>query len=269
MVSASFAFYIDNVDPSAPTGLSATTLPHSIVLTWNAASDAGSGVKLYNIYRNDTKIGSVLHPTTTFTDTGLMEEATFQYIVGAVDFAGNEKNSTAITVEFVPGVVTEWNITLSEGWNLISLPLIPENSSIEAVLSGIMEHVDSVWAYDAETGKWLMYDPDTPEVSNLDKMVDGVGYWIKMTAAATLTIHGSEFPAPPATPPVYHVVPGWNLIGYKEVVEMTANDYLAGVDYVRLWTFVDGRWVAVKGTDLMVPGRGYWIAVTEEGWIYP
>jgi hypothetical protein len=269
MIPANFTFYIDTVAPTAPTSLNATLLAHSIVLSWNASKDDGSGMKLYNIYMNDTKVGSVNYPTTTFTHTGLMEAGTYIYKVGAVDYAGNEANSTALTVKFVPGVVTEWNITLSEGWNLISLPLIPDNSSIEAVLSGIMEHVDSVWAYNAETGKWLMYDPDTPEISNLHEMKDGVGYWIKMTSNVTLTIHGSEFPAPPATPPVYHVVPGWNLIGYKEVVEMTVKDYLAGVEYVRLWTFVDGRWVAVKETDLMVPGRGYWIAVTEEGWIYP
>jgi len=268
MIPANFTFYIDTVDPTAPENLTATKLAHDVVLSWDASEDLGSGVVKYNIYRNGTKVGSVNHPTTTFTDEDLAEGA-YEYKVGAVDAAGNEANSTALEVEFIPAAVTEWDISLSKGWNLISLPLIPDNSSIEAVLSEVIENVSCVWAYDAETGAWLMYNPDIPEISDLTTMEDGVGYWINMTSASTLTIHGKEFPEPPATPPVYHVVEGWNLIGYKETVQMNASEYLEGVEYIRLYTYADGRWKAVRPTDKMVPGQGYWIAVSEEGSIYP
>jgi len=269
--TTTWTFTVDTMDPTAPENLAAELLAHSIVLSWDASEDLGTGVDFYNIYRNDTSevLGTVDYPTTTFTDDGELATGVYEYIVEAVDFVGNAANSTALTVEFVASDVEEFSIELSEGWNLVSLPLIPENSSIEAVLSGVIENVSSVWAYDATSGEWLMYNPAIPEISDLATMEDGVGYWINMTSAATLTIQGSEFPAPPATPPVYHVVEGWNLIGYKETAAMSASEYLAGVDYVRLWTFVDGRWSSVSAADDMVPGQGYWIAVSEEGWIYP
>lgn len=124
-----------------------------------------------------------------------------------------------------------------------------------------------VWSYDTETETWFSYSPGAP--STLTQMVDGKGYWVKMNAATTLIIHGTELPPPPALPPAYRVVPGWNLIGFKEITTMTADDYLAGVTWVRMYAFYNGRYYIVLPADDMVLGRGYWIAITEEGWIYP
>ena len=45
-------------------------------------------------------------------------------------------------------------IELYKGWNLISLPLVPANSSISNVLSLLLKEglLEGVWTYDAETG---------------------------------------------------------------------------------------------------------------------
>jgi hypothetical protein len=102
-------------------------------------------------------------------------------------------------------------------------------------------------------------------------MVDGKGYFIKVTAYNVLIIQGTEQPAPPATPPVYHVVPGWNLIGYKEITTMNVSTYLSGVDYIRVYRFDASTqtYTVLRPSDDMVPGLGYWVAVKTEGWIYP
>ena len=42
---------------------------------------------------------------------------------------------------------TNSEIVLFEGWNLISLPFTPEDSSIEVVLADISDNVESVWSY--------------------------------------------------------------------------------------------------------------------------
>jgi hypothetical protein len=103
-------------------------------------------------------------------------------------------------------------------------------------------------------------------------MEDGKGYWIKMKVPATLTVHG-VIPLPPAVLPTYSVLLGWNLIGFTSTSSMTANTYLAGVagKWASLWTFdpAIGRYVKVLDTDLMLPGRGYWIYMKEAGVIVP
>ena len=76
-------------------------------------------------------------------------------------------------------VTTVYELMLFEGWNLIGIPFIPEDTSIEVVLYDIMSYVESVWTYDAHTGTWLSYSPYAP--SDLTEIQDGKGYWIKMT----------------------------------------------------------------------------------------
>ena len=104
-------------------------------------------------------------------------------------------------------------------------------------------------------------------------MVDGKGYWVEMSAAATLTILGVELPAPPATPPTYDVVVGWNFIGFKSTTAKTANTYLAAIDeqYTIIYAFdaVSQAYVTVLSSDNFEPGKGYWIAITAAGTIYP
>jgi hypothetical protein len=192
-----------------------------------------------------------------------VDDGTYYLNVTATDYAENTA-SVLVEVEILEAQ-RAYAIELYKGWNLISLPLIPNDSSIEVILADIAAVVDRVWTYDAETKLWSGW-PGT-----LTEMVDGKGYWIKMTAPATLIIHGTVMPVDPLTPmPTYHVVPGWNLIGFKEIDEMGADTYLAGVEYVRIWSFEHGIWVPVNPeTGTMKPGLGYWIAVTEEGWIYP
>jgi len=76
---------------------------------------------------------------------------------------------------------TAYELQLYAGWNLIGIPGIPYDPIIEVVLYDILDYVESVWTYDGETGFWSSYSPGAP--SDLTVMVDGRGYWIKMTTA--------------------------------------------------------------------------------------
>ena len=162
-------------------------------------------------------------------------------------------------------------IELSEGWNLISLMLMPTDPAIEVVLSGVT--VDSVHYYDASildpNLRWSSYVPGEP--SDLETMGDGKGFWVEMSADETLAVLGNELPDPPATPPTYDVVVGWNLIGFKSTTTRIADSYLAAIDgqYTMIYGFADGVYFVVQETDELNPGKGYWIAITEAGTIYP
>ncbi len=90
-----------------------------------------------------------------------------------------------LTIPLIKGGI-EHTITLHEGWNLIGLPCVPEDSSIEVVLADILDNVVSVWTFYGKTDTWLSYSPGAP--SDLTDMVEGRGYWIYMITDATLTI---------------------------------------------------------------------------------
>ena len=270
MYSANMSFYIDSLVPTKPDDLESTEAATAVNLTWDASEDLGSGMASYNIYKDTSYIGSVATGTLYYTDSGLSASGTLSYIVEAVDLAGNKNNSTALDVVFVLGEVTEWKISLSEGWNLISLPLIPDNSDIAGVLADVLDDIEIVWSYDEATSVWASYAPGTP--SGLSEMVDGDGYWIKSLDDVTLTLSGTEMPEPPLMPPTYDLVAGWNLIGYKAMESMHAEDYLGTIvaaDTIRIYGFAEGAYFGVSiGSDL-VPGLGYWIAMTDVGTIYP
>lgn len=185
-------------------------------------------------------------------------------------------DAVTTTVDYRPWLTAAYTapvevttISLVSGWNLISLMLIPTNSAIATVLDGVT--VDAVWTYDAATTDWASYVPGGPV--DLTTMVDGKAYWVEMSAAATLTVAGLELAVPPATPPTYDVVVGWNLIGFKSTTPTVASTYLAalGSNYTIIYAFdaASQAYVTVQSSANFEPGKGYWIAITAPGTIYP
>ncbi|MGB5926205.1 MAG: hypothetical protein WBH01_08990 [Dehalococcoidia bacterium] len=176
---------------------------------------------------------------------------------------------TPDTVTVEQGVFDQKPIDLVEGWNLISMPLIPLDSAINVVLAGIMDDVISVWYWNAAAERWYSFAPGA--ASDLTSMTDGKAYWINMEAARTLDLAGTEMPEGTQLPPAYDVVAGWNMVGFKSTINKTAVSYLAGTVYVRIYYYENGQWELIPAdyTDDMEPGLGYWVAFTEPGTIYP
>lgn len=197
--------------------------------------------------------GSITIPVQT---TGVKDVIITGFTTGAVTFT---KAYTVVSYD---------TINLKTGWNLVSLMLIPTNTSITAVLSGVT--VISVNSYDAVTKTWSSYTPGAP--SDLSTMVDGKGYWINVASDQTLSVTGTALPNPPQTPPTYSVVVGWNLIGFKSTsVSTTYATYLAGTTSVRAYGYnsTTQQYETILTTTNMVPGKGYWVSFTAAGTIYP
>jgi len=223
----------------------------------------GSAIEGVVTYSTKTLI---FHPTNTLDSN---TEFTIT-LTGITDLAGNEL--TGITSwSFI--TATHYSINITSGWNLISIPVVPVDESIEAVLGDAKEKIDAVWTYDAVNDEWYVYHPDSPETSNLDTMTAGYGYWISATGDATIEGYGSLFKEQ-QTPPQRILVPGWNLIGYyqKAGVESIGVKYALSTladDYCditkRYWTSLVGydnsakTFVDVGWEDEMTPGSGYWI----------
>jgi hypothetical protein len=88
----------DTVDPTAPTGLAATSDRNgNVFLDWNASTDSGSGIAYYNVYRNGVLLGKTT--SLSFRDSGV--SGTPSYNVTAVDQAANESamsNTAVVTI---------------------------------------------------------------------------------------------------------------------------------------------------------------------------
>jgi hypothetical protein len=79
----------DTTPPGIPGNLAGTSPSYTrIDLTWNAASDAETGITAYKIYRDGVLAGT--STSTNFTDEGLTEGTTYDYQVAAVNGAGME-----------------------------------------------------------------------------------------------------------------------------------------------------------------------------------
>jgi uncharacterized repeat protein (TIGR01451 family) len=167
------------------------------------------------------------------------------------------------------------NISLDEGYNLISPSLIPETPDAAVMMTGLdfLQVAKYVADGNPTVDDWFYYNPP-PAPSDLTGITDGWGYWINMASPGVLEYQGySTAPPPPALPPSYDVVPGWNLIGFTSIEPKSAAVYLAGIagTYGPIYGFGNGAYfiVGTSGHELLELGHGYWIAIFEAGTIYP
>ncbi len=170
-------------------------------------------------------------------------------------------------------------VSLKEGWNLISLPLIPTNTDIRNILSTSIGSVNYVWQYNGGTS-WYSFAPNLPTpINSLTTMVDGKGYWINMSADSSFTFQGRKGNPAPSIPPVYTTTTGWNLVGYKSTVNHTVGQYLGTnvanynvpvTGFSNIGTAPGEQVFTVKyASDNMTPGNGYWVYYTSTGSIAP
>jgi hypothetical protein len=173
-------------------------------------------------------------------------------------------------------------ITLDEKWNLISLPLVPFDTDIDAILAALpaagLAQLVSIWNYDGCTGEWFVYGNGQSSLTDLE---DGKGYWVRMTYPMTgtydLWVWGTEKPMPPASPAEYAVCDGWNMMGFTSLTDYDAADYLWnwGTPDPVIYGWTTGPWttqgwymVDFAGLDHLNPGEGYWVAFPADGMIY-
>ena len=176
---------------------------------------------------------------------------------------------------------------LDEGWDLVSIPVIPLKTNITEVLSGyltddITSKVDAVWTYDAQTGQWYGYSPSAPGVGELTDFEVGKGYWFKMNEPALFTVVGANIKSGTSTPPEFSITEGWNLIGVKSVLPVHPrglwvnsyywNDQVWVQGYLqpeRWWYYVqqivgyDRDTHQVYVSEYLDPQHGYWVYSTE------
>jgi len=188
----------------------------------------------------------------------------------AHEFTTIAEDESATTCVDLGGNQWKCYTPLNAGWNLISLPLIPNDNDIAVVLAGVtnINNINTVKYYDAATDTWSSY---TPAGGALTTMEDGKGYWIFMNDDDVLTINGTEMPAGGETPASYQAVGNeWNLIGFKSVEDMTCSAYINSIENNDVvWAYKNGEYVLIHSSEVdnnMESGYGYWLYTYGSGY---
>ena len=170
---------------------------------------------------------------------------------------------------YLPNILT-YSIPLSSGLQLISLPIVPKETQPQVALSGL----DFIFTamYKKSAASFMLYVKDyAPEGGFV--WGDGLGYWIEMNSPGTLTFSGTELDNKSIGPLSYDVNTGWNLVGFKSTIPRQPEEYFASIDgkYDVIYGHANGSFFipGTGGHELLEPGMGYWLNMTEPGIIYP
>ncbi|MDD5416658.1 MAG: PKD domain-containing protein [Candidatus Aenigmarchaeota archaeon] len=217
--------------------------------------------------------GTSSNPTNPMTSVGT-DHSTYltglpygsnTYYVRCADVYGNEAE-TSVTWNVVP----HYDIEITSGWNLISLPLIP----VSPILTS-----DPMWGtnyiiqhYNASLGIVQEYDSSNPGAATLSELVPDYGYWVHANTDRTFTYLGTE-PGIRTVP----LVNGTNMVGWtsNESVNMQIALYFisANVTSVECQDTTDTSIQALRvcniSTESFEPGKGYVINVSSASeWSY-
>ncbi len=196
------------------------------------------------------------------------------------DDAGNEVSDT---YEFEVTARDAYEVSLTPGWNLISVPGTPLDSSIQAVMGDTMQ-ATIVLAYQDDAWLTAVNDNGTWR-GTLTDIVGGYGYWVQTTAFESISTLIPETDTSSVLPTA-SVIAGWNLLGVVDVLQADAGDPPSGGDEADNY-FDNIEWKVAYSFDTsnnawaksipkdgdndneIVNGKGYWVWSTEAGTLVP
>ena len=168
----------------------------------------------------------------------------------------------------------EHTLPLEAGWNLVALPAVPQDPDLQGLLAPLEDKVISAWSFDALSGSWRGYNPAIPELSDLNFLVPGVGYWIQMNESAEWVLSGSPTQNASESAEGLQLKIGWNLVGYSSSLAQDISVALASIeasleaayayDSARgAWKVYDPTRPADTEIDQLQLAQGIWLLVSE------
>ncbi len=276
----------DTTPPGMPLNLRAVWQDNKIVLKWDEPT--GEKPAYYNVYISDDPFAEVggfdfSKPNATtsslnFTDPTAGSVRRRFYVVRAVDSFGNEEKNTFRFGKF--------DLELKAGMNLVSLPLIPFNNSVFAVMHETPDYMP-VWevmrrkldgSYDIVT-----FYPENPPYywwssSDFYTLENGVGYWFKSSQDVNFTITG----AVATDVQTKSLAPGMQLVGFTSLrtvklwnaIQQEPENYSveevmrrkSDGKYVIATFYPENPpyyWWSDDSLDSLEPGVGYWFKLNK------
>ncbi len=260
---------IGNLPPRNVNAYLTGTNFENVTITWNLSWNDGkraNDVTGYEIYRSSTYnkkgigyslIGSTPNQTTEFVDSysGEADPNNYFYYICAVNGTGNRSCSENQVAKFTQ--------QLSEGPNLVSIPLAQSDEGITTVLQTVS--FENVWSYDSQSKEWISFSKAKPYSKGLEYVNNTIGIWINVTAESNLTIAGKVM-----TETSISLAPGWNLVGYPSFLPISLADVKQESPILKAEKYKPGTspyyLTVMNENDLFKPGEGYWLYCSVE-WV--
>ena len=146
---------------------------------------------------------------------------------------------------------------------MISIPLIPNNNSIDYLFKDISSNVRSIYYYDPITSMWKVYHTGQSSLSSLTTIEPKKGYFVFMNNPELITMNGNVSYIN-GTIPSLNFSSGWNLIGVHNTTSKTLAQEIGNLDYDSLWKLnsTNGYEQILNSTNTLAdPGSAYWIFI--------
>jgi len=203
---------------------------------------------------------TVQNPVHTYTTPG---NHTVNLTVSNAAGSNSARQNITVTSVVSPA------ITLSRGWNFISVPktLSASNNNASTLFSSVDTGEKSILAYNTQTKTWT-------SITEEDIIQPLNGYWIYAAAETAIDL---TYPSTSTSLPEKTLYPGWNAVGLSSGENTTADNALAclGSSWKTVipWNLEGGMYdpaIINGGTGtyspdrLMTLGNGYWVYVDTE-----
>ena len=225
----------DTTAPSKPGGVAATaTSCAQIRVTWNASTDAGSGVEGYDVRRGGVPIGHVVAPATAFDDPGRAAQTSYAYTVSARDHAGNVSAASASASATTPSCTNQPPVAQA-GPDVFTQTLMPvafDGSASSDPGGGIATYAWSFGDGASATGLTATHTYTTPGAHTVRLTVTDSG---GLSASDTATVNAANRAPIAAAGPDKGGTPGQSL-----AFSGAGSSDPDGTITAYAWTFGDG-----------------------------
>ncbi|MFQ6107018.1 MAG: CARDB domain-containing protein [Thermoplasmata archaeon] len=266
---------VDSPQPPAPPNMLEAHLTgvdsEHVTMTWSLSSDDLGGLRnvvRYDILRGEqyssdifgyVLLGSVSSGTSTYVDeyAGEGDPDNHFYVACAVNALGNLSCSDNQAGKFTR--------PLSQGPNLVSIPLVQSDESIETVLQTV--EYDKAWTYDSSSREWNWHMTFKEYRRGLWNANHSIGLWVNVAYNSNLTVAGVV----PAQTTI-HLHEGWNLVSFPSFnASFSVSDLKVEIGATR----VEGYdplppyfLKAIGDAEMLQAGYGYWVrAEVDTDWI--
>ena len=265
------------------------------------STDSAKVTTSYDLHKTVTLMSASIDGTDVTAEINTVDNITFLYkatdlsigdhtfIIRVMDASGNEREFSK-TVKVTERAL--FKVNLIPGWNMISFPGTPADSSVAAVIGSTP--VTTIYTFAPTTAsKWMVAVRERmedgtfgPFVGNLTNIDPNQAYWVLTDTFEAIQVDipplqgGADPGSTPSTPPTIEVVEGWNLIPVLDVTgALSAGARLDSAVYfarsiakiARIYAFDTraGTWtLIIEGDDLEV-GKAYWVFATSAFTLVP
>ncbi len=237
-----------------------------VLVTWQASGDDGAGldnVVEYEIYTSNLYIG----PYNLAITIPAADQPTYQWTCtgcgygDANDYFFYVRAFNEVEYSASPNRAGKFVRHLQTGQQLVSIPLIPSDTSIGHVLQTIQ--YDKVWTYDSmDTGDpWKSYQDAKPYKGDMSIIDHTRAFWINVLAEDDLVVAGL---VPVITQ--IQLQAGWNLVSFPSFNNLfTVGQLKLDIGALAVEGYDPAAPYCLKeliDTDVMVAGKGFWLYVS-------